>query len=52
MGVVFAVVGTVTHALLIEGTMGQVSKAVLCLLVLALIVLTSDASPQWIYQGF
>lgn len=33
--VVFAVLGSVAHALLIEGTMGQVSKAVLCLLVLA-----------------
>ncbi len=32
--VVFAVVGTVAHALLIEGTMGQLSKAMLCLLVL------------------
>ena len=34
--VVFAVVGTVAHALLIEGTMGQLSKAMLCLLVLGL----------------
>jgi hypothetical protein len=24
----------------------------LCLIVIALIVLTSDDSPQWIYQGF
>lgn len=24
----------------------------LCLLLLAIIVLTSDDSPQWIYQGF
>jgi predicted ferric reductase len=29
------VIGTVVHALLIEGTMGTVSKAVLCVLVLA-----------------
>ena len=25
---------------------------ILCLLILALIVLTADESPQWIYQGF
>lgn len=25
---------------------------VLCLIVLAVVILTSDASPQWIYQGF
>lgn len=24
----------------------------LCLIVLAVVILTSDASPQWIYQGF
>lgn len=25
---------------------------VLCLMVLALIIATTDAGPQWIYQGF
>lgn len=25
---------------------------VLCLVVLALIIATTDAGPQWIYQGF
>jgi hypothetical protein len=25
---------------------------VLCLIVLALIIATTDAGPQWIYQGF
>ncbi len=25
---------------------------ILCLIVLALIVMTSDSAPQWIYQGF
>ena len=24
----------------------------LCLMIIAIIVLTADASPQWIYQGF
>jgi len=24
----------------------------LCLIVIALVVMTSDTSPQWIYQGF
>ncbi len=24
----------------------------LCLIVIALIIMTSDDSPQWIYQGF
>jgi hypothetical protein len=24
----------------------------LCLMLIALVVLTADASPQWIYQGF
>lgn len=24
----------------------------LCLLLIALLVLTADSSPQWIYQGF
>lgn len=24
----------------------------LCLMVLALIIVTSDSAPQWIYQGF
>jgi hypothetical protein len=24
----------------------------LCLLLVALVILTADASPQWIYQGF
>ena len=24
----------------------------LCLIILLLIILTADASPQWIYQGF
>jgi hypothetical protein len=25
---------------------------VLCLMLIALVVFTADASPQWIYQGF
>jgi hypothetical protein len=25
---------------------------VLCLILIALIILTADQSPQWIYQGF
>lgn len=33
--VMVVVVGSVTHAMLIEGTMGAVSKALLCILVLA-----------------
>jgi hypothetical protein len=24
----------------------------LCLMAIALVILTSDSSPQWIYQGF
>jgi hypothetical protein len=24
----------------------------LCLMVIALIIMTADSSPQWIYQGF
>lgn len=24
----------------------------LCLIVIALVILTADSSPQWIYQGF
>jgi hypothetical protein len=24
----------------------------LCLIVIALVIMTSDTSPQWIYQGF
>jgi hypothetical protein len=26
--------------------------ALLCLILLAIVVLTSDTAPQWIYQGF
>jgi hypothetical protein len=25
---------------------------ILCLMAIALVILTSDSSPQWIYQGF
>jgi hypothetical protein len=30
----------------------NLAALLLCLIVLALIVLTTDQSPQWIYQGF
>lgn len=30
----------------------NVYAVALCLIVIMVIILTSDASPQWIYQGF
>lgn len=41
------VVGTVVHALLIEGTMGTVSKAALCLLVVAVTAKTVAERRAW-----
>jgi hypothetical protein len=42
-----AVVGTVVHALLIERTMGTLSKAALCVLVMAAAARAFRASPAW-----
>jgi hypothetical protein len=30
----------------------NIAAFLLCVLVIALLILTTDASPQWIYQGF
>jgi hypothetical protein len=30
----------------------NIYAVLLCLIVLAIIILTSDQTPQWIYQGF
>jgi hypothetical protein len=30
----------------------NLTAAALCLLVVAVIILTADTAPQWIYQGF
>lgn len=30
----------------------NLAAAALCLMVIALIIMTADSSPQWIYQGF
>jgi len=30
----------------------NVFALLLCLIILGLIIVTTDASPQWIYQGF
>jgi len=30
----------------------NISAALLCFIVIAVIILTSDQAPQWIYQGF
>jgi hypothetical protein len=33
-------------------TRENVAALLLCLLILALIVVSTDSAPQWIYQGF
>ncbi len=33
-------------------TRENLSAVALCLIVLLLIIVTSDSAPQWIYQGF
>ncbi|MGD9294132.1 MAG: ferric reductase [Roseobacter sp.] len=46
-----AVVGTVLHVLLIEGTMETISKAMLCLLVLGVLVKTLAGQRVWAISG-
>lgn len=46
-----AVVGTVLHALLIEGTMETISKLMLCLLVLGVLVKTLSGQRVWAVNG-
>ncbi len=33
-------------------TYENLAAAALCLIVIAVIIVTADTSPQWIYQGF
>ena len=33
-------------------TRENLAALALCLLLIALVIVTADASPQWIYQGF
>jgi predicted ferric reductase len=42
-----AVAGSVAHALLIEGTMGDLSKAVLCILVVLALIRTIAGLRTW-----
>jgi predicted ferric reductase len=46
-----AVVGTVLHVLLIEGTMETISKLMLCLLVLGVLVKTLSGQRVWAVNG-